>query len=227
MILSVIVILIGIRILLLEAPLGFCNFHGFLPRVQRMQPVGISSRSRVQLRASAGPTVAELESFIQKATNPGDTATVSKYSRQQEDDVCLQLNVGGDIMASTRKTLMSVHEDSKLYKMMDNPTLDQDGRVFIDHTPSVFKLLLSMLRKCAYTRSPSLVAQQVPNFHSEEFIVLMQDLCAISYWKNCGEIKVDDRKEWLLTEGQCVYEDYSDKAKLFWAPACFYKNNVS
>jgi len=122
MILSVIVILIGIRILLLEAPLGFCNFHGFLPRVQRMQPVGISSRSRVQLRASAGPTVAELESFIQKATNPGDTATVSKYSRQQEDDVCLQLNVGGDIMASTRKTLMSVHEDSKLYKMMDNPT---------------------------------------------------------------------------------------------------------
>ena len=60
-----------IWILLLEAPIDFCNMHASLPRLRRMQPVGIGSRVRVQLHANGV---------------------------LQADDACLQLNVGGEII---------------------------------------------------------------------------------------------------------------------------------
>lgn len=93
----------------------------------------------------------------------------------------IELNVGGEVMATKRGTLTQL-KGSLLEAMFSgrwekSVDLDSNGRVFLDFTPAVFRLLLSHLRVIRDSPNIDLIGfPLVPKEHSAEFNTMVRYL---------------------------------------------------
>ncbi len=94
---------------------------------------------------------------------------------ENKNDDVIELNVGGQAMATKRSTLCQV-EGSLLSSMFsgrweDNMIRDKDGRIFLDFNPKYFGFILDCLRAKAISvtgkpaKLPKVDSREVDNFH--------------------------------------------------------------
>ena len=106
---------------------------------------------------------------------------------ENKNDDVIELNVGGQAMATKRSTLCQV-EGSLLSSMFsgrweDNMIRDKDGRIFLDFNPKYFGFILDCLRAKAISvtgkpaKLPKVDSNEVDNFHELiEYLGLSRDL---------------------------------------------------
>ena len=123
---------------------------------------------------------------------------------ENKNDDVIELNVGGQAMATRRSTLCQV-EGSFLSSMFrkDNMIRDKDGRIFLDFNPKYFGFILDCLRAKAISvtgkpaKLPKVDSNEVDNFHELiEYLGLGRELLpqvtAESFNEHSSRMKLEE-----------------------------------